>query len=322
MIPWCSTLQLSGVEAAVTVIVDVVRVSPDCAVIVAVPIATACTTLASDTDAMRVSDDDQVNTDRPQGAGCDAGAVELPVPAPACETFPDVPDGHPFDDEVCWLEQMGITGGYQDGTFKPSQAVSRQAMAAFLADHPETAAAMKLIKQAPPSTGFADSTYRGLNAFRATNAQGETKAVRWAAVPVLHDEPAEKNATMHPSALIAGGNWAPSEASVPSGPRLIRTVFPVTLSCTNTSNQPFVSSGTRFVASERNATNRPSALIAGYELGPLASLPSLATLTRVVLPVLRSWTNTSHMPLSSCATRLEAYDVNATNRPSWLMAGA
>ncbi|OBB33215.1 catalase [Mycolicibacterium peregrinum] len=67
-----------------------------------------------------------------------------------------------------------------------------QAMAAFLADHPETAAAMKIIKQAPPSAGFADSTYRGLNAFRATNAQGETTSIRWAAVPTASEQPAEQ----------------------------------------------------------------------------------------------------------------------------------
>jgi catalase len=65
-----------------------------------------------------------------------------------------------------------------------------QAMAAFLADHPETAAAMKIIKQAPPSAGFADSTYRGLNAFRATNGHGETTAIRWAAVPITGEPPA------------------------------------------------------------------------------------------------------------------------------------
>lgn len=66
------------------------------------------------------------------------------------------------------------------------------AMAAFLAAHPETAAAMKIIKAAPPSAGFADSTYRSLNAFRATNAQGETTAIRWAAVPMASDRPAEQ----------------------------------------------------------------------------------------------------------------------------------
>ncbi len=56
-------------------------------------------------------------------------------------------------------------------------------MAAFLDRHPETAAAMKIIKQSPPSAGFADSTFRGLNAFYFTNSAGATVPVRWSAVP-------------------------------------------------------------------------------------------------------------------------------------------
>ena len=58
-----------------------------------------------------------------------------------------------------------------------------QKMAAFLARHPETAAAMKIIKQSPPSTGFEDSAFHGLNAFHVTNSAGATVPVRWTAVP-------------------------------------------------------------------------------------------------------------------------------------------
>ncbi|WP_279628976.1 catalase family peroxidase [Mycobacterium scrofulaceum] len=65
------------------------------------------------------------------------------------------------------------------GTGKPDPA----GMAAFLDRHPETVAAMKVIKQAPPSAGFADSTFYGLNAFRFTNAAGVTVPVRWAVIP-------------------------------------------------------------------------------------------------------------------------------------------
>src|SRR3984885_13889427 len=56
-------------------------------------------------------------------------------------------------------------------------------MAAFLDRHPETAAAMKIIKQSPPSTGFANSTFHGLNAFYLTNRAGATVPVRWSLVP-------------------------------------------------------------------------------------------------------------------------------------------
>jgi catalase len=56
-------------------------------------------------------------------------------------------------------------------------------MAAFLDRHPETAAAMKIIKQSPPSAGFAESAFHGLNAFVFTNSAGASVAVRWSAIP-------------------------------------------------------------------------------------------------------------------------------------------
>jgi catalase len=58
-----------------------------------------------------------------------------------------------------------------------------QKMAAFLDRHPETVAAMKIIKQSPPSAGFADSTFHALNAFWFTNSAGATVPVRWSVVP-------------------------------------------------------------------------------------------------------------------------------------------
>lgn len=57
------------------------------------------------------------------------------------------------------------------------------AMAAFMARHPETAAAMKIIKASLPTPGFANSTYHGLNAFHFTNRAGATVPVRWTVVP-------------------------------------------------------------------------------------------------------------------------------------------
>ena len=65
-----------------------------------------------------------------------------------------------------------------------------------------------------------------------------------------------------------------------------------------------------------NATNRPSADSAGVRLEPAAWVPSEATLTRTVSPVLRSWTNTSEAPFESPATRLLARLAKATSRPS------
>ena len=65
------------------------------------------------------------------------------------------------------------------GTGKPDP----HRTAAFLDRHPETVAAMKIIKQSPPSAGFADSTFYGLNAFWFTNSAGATVPVRWSVIP-------------------------------------------------------------------------------------------------------------------------------------------
>ena len=56
-------------------------------------------------------------------------------------------------------------------------------LADFLDRHPETVAAMKIIKQTPPSAGFSDSTFYGLNAFHFTNSAGATVPVRWSLMP-------------------------------------------------------------------------------------------------------------------------------------------
>jgi hypothetical protein len=58
-----------------------------------------------------------------------AGSPAAPGGAP---TFSDVPDTHLFFDEISWLAGVEITVGYADGTFRPGQAVSREAVAAFL----------------------------------------------------------------------------------------------------------------------------------------------------------------------------------------------
>jgi catalase len=63
-------------------------------------------------------------------------------------------------------------------------------MAAFLAAHPETAAAMAIIKQHPPTPGFADSTYSSLNTFYLVNAAGGRSPVRWTFVPLQASQPA------------------------------------------------------------------------------------------------------------------------------------
>jgi catalase len=75
-------------------------------------------------------------------------------------------------------------------TGKPDPA----ALHAFLAHHPETVRALGLIKARAVSSGFADSTFNSLNAFRFVNAAGVSTPVRWAMEPlqpVVAETPAE-----------------------------------------------------------------------------------------------------------------------------------
>jgi catalase len=57
--------------------------------------------------------------------------------------------------------------------------VDGAAVGAFVGKHPETAAALKILGGHAPSSGFSDSAYYALNAFRFVNAKGESTPVRW-----------------------------------------------------------------------------------------------------------------------------------------------
>lgn len=48
------------------------------------------------------------------------------------QSFTDVPPSHPFYDEIEDVAGACVAGGYEDGTYRPGSAVTRQAMAAFL----------------------------------------------------------------------------------------------------------------------------------------------------------------------------------------------
>ncbi len=68
-------------------------------------------------------------------------------------------------------------------------------MAAFLASHPETVQAVKIIKSHAVSSGFDNSAYNGLNAFRFVDAGGKSIPVRWSMVPVQPFEAATTTGT-------------------------------------------------------------------------------------------------------------------------------
>lgn len=65
-------------------------------------------------------------------------------------------------------------------THKPDPA----RMKAFLAGHPASARAVKLIGAQPFSSGFADASYNSLDAFRMIRADGAITPVRWSMVAV------------------------------------------------------------------------------------------------------------------------------------------
>jgi catalase len=68
-------------------------------------------------------------------------------------------------------------------------------MKAFLARHPETQAALKIIKSQPPSSGFDDSTFHSLNAFWFVSAAGISVPVRWILTPMQPLEAASTAST-------------------------------------------------------------------------------------------------------------------------------
>jgi hypothetical protein len=60
-------------------------------------------------------------------------AGEPTFSAPGSPTFTDVGTGHPFYDEIEWMADTEISEGYTPGPeYRPSIAVSRQAMSAFM----------------------------------------------------------------------------------------------------------------------------------------------------------------------------------------------
>jgi catalase len=85
----------------------------------------------------------------------------------------------PFKDAQAFYDNL-VASQPDPNTHQPDPAKG----AAFLASNPETARALGIIKSHAPSSGFDNSTFYGLNAFRFTNADGTTTFVRWTLAPV------------------------------------------------------------------------------------------------------------------------------------------
>jgi catalase len=84
----------------------------------------------------------------------------------------------PFRTPEAFYEQM-IASKPDPSTGKPDPAKMKE----FLARHPETGQALTFIKGQPVTSGFDNSTFHGLNAFRFINAAGDSMPVRWLLTP-------------------------------------------------------------------------------------------------------------------------------------------
>jgi catalase len=89
-----------------------------------------------------------------------------------------VKDAEGFYDQLLATKPDPATG-------KPDPAKMKD----FLARHPETARALEIVTAKPFSSGFANASYNGLNAFRFVNAAGVSTPVRWSMAAVEPFEP-------------------------------------------------------------------------------------------------------------------------------------
>jgi catalase len=94
----------------------------------------------------------------------------------------------PFRTPEAFYERL-IASKPDPETGKPDPAK----MKAFLERHPETVQALEVIKDQPVSSGFDNSTFHSLNAFRFINATGDSIPVRWILTPYQSFEPARES---------------------------------------------------------------------------------------------------------------------------------
>ena len=92
----------------------------------------------------------------------------------------------PFKDAQGFYDNM-IASIPDPDTHKPDPAK----MSAFIANHPETVRALGIIKSHPLSSGFDDTTFYALNAFRFVDASGTSTPVRWYLAPLQPFVPAD-----------------------------------------------------------------------------------------------------------------------------------
>jgi catalase len=85
----------------------------------------------------------------------------------------------PFNTPQAFYDNL-VASKPDPNTHKPDQGK----MAAFVANYPEFVQAIKIIQSQEVSSGFDNSAYNSLNAFRFVDARGTSIPVRWTMAPV------------------------------------------------------------------------------------------------------------------------------------------
>lgn len=94
-----------------------------------------------------------------------ASAASIPssVTTRASMGFSDVLPSDPTYKNVMWLAESGITVGYPDGTFRPTNAVTRGAMSAFLYRFHDSPSYTPLLRPVFPDVPTNDEFYRTIS---------------------------------------------------------------------------------------------------------------------------------------------------------------
>ena len=96
----------------------------------------------------------------------------------------------PFQTPEAFYENL-LASKPDPSTGKPDPA----AVKAFLDRHPETVKVLSVVKSQPVASGFGNTTFYGLNAFRFINASGGATPVRWLLMPMQPFEAASDAST-------------------------------------------------------------------------------------------------------------------------------
>jgi catalase len=125
----------------------------------------------------------------------------------------------PFNTPEAFNDNL-IASQPDPNTHKPDP----EKVAAFAASHPEFVQAVKIMQSRQASSGFDNSTFNGLNAFRFINADDVSTPVRWSMAPVDTFKPADTAPSANPDKNYLFDDLIARIHNAPAQWRLILTV--------------------------------------------------------------------------------------------------